>query len=395
MPGNKICWAYLTSYTMKKYFFLFFYFLPSILFAQINISGIIVDNLGNTLSNCTISSVDGRFNTISNEEGEFEFSIGITDKQIIVTHIGFQKEIVSIGNLVELKIILNPQTYSLEELSVGNPALNYLNLAIKKALSDTIQKKYFSGYLRSSSKEDGKIKSFKEIFFDALWNSRGVQYWRPTENRFAVKEDVLYKVESVFNFFGVFVRTGTIINSTIMPNSFQTDKTIYNFKIVKSYKLDSSGDIVEIACNPKSKKEPYFQGIIVVNISTDNILKISGTYFQEKSKGNIAKNQTYKFESNFKEMEGNRLMLNSFILTTKANVKSVRIFEEIILYNNADREVPISNLVNVRKRQVGLINSTYNESFWRKNQVIKYTSNQKEIIDEFNNKKKFISNFLK
>lgn len=380
---------------MNKYSFLFFYFLPSILFAQIKISGIVIDNLGNTLSNCTISSVDGRFNTISNEEGEFEISIGDTDKHIIVTHIGFQKEIVIIGNLVELKIILNPQTYSLEELTVGNPALNYLNLAIKKALSDTIQKKYFSGYLRSSSKEDGKIKSFNEIFFDAQWDSRGVQYWRPTENRFAVKEEVLYKIESVFNFFGAFVRTGTIINSTIMPNSFQSDKSIYDFKIVKSYKLDSSGDIVEIACNPKSKKEPYFQGIIVINISTDNILKISGTYFQEKSKGNIAKNQTYKFEANFKEKEGNKLMLNNFILTTKASVKSAKIVEEIILYNILDKKAPISNLVNVRKRQEVLKNSTYNDSFWSNKQIIKYTSNQKEIIDDFNKKKKFISNFLK
>ncbi len=380
---------------MNKYSFLFFYFLPSILFAQIKISGIVIDNLGNTLSNCTISSVDGRFNTISNEEGEFEISIGDTDKHIIVTHIGFLKEIVIIGNLVELKIILNPQTYNLEELTVGNPALNYLNLAIKKALSDTIQKKYFSGYLRSSSKEDGKIKSFNEIFFDAQWDSRGVQYWRPTENRFAVKEEVLYKIESVFSFFGAFVRTGTIINSTIMPNSFQSDKSIYDFKIVKSYKLDSSGDIVEIACNPKSKKEPYFQGIIVINISTDNILKISGTYFQEKSKGNIAKNQTYKFEANFKEKEGDKLMLNNFILTTKASVKSAKIVEEIILYNILDQKAPISNLVNVRKRQEVLKNSTYNDSFWSNKQIIKYTSNQKEIIDDFNKKKKFISNFLK
>jgi hypothetical protein len=380
---------------MNKYSFLFFYFLPSILFAQIKISGIVIDNLGNTLSNCTISSVDGRFNTISNEEGEFEISIGHTDKRIIVTHIGFQKEIVIIGNLVELKIILNPQTYSLEELTVGNPALNYLNLAIKKAINDTIQKKYFSGYLRSSSKEDGKIKSFNEIFFDAQWDSRGVQYWRPTENRFAVKEEVLYKIESVFSFFGVFVRTGTIINSTLMPNSLQTDKSFYDFKIVKSYKLNSSEDIVEIACNPKSKKEPYFQGIIVINISTDNILKVSGTYFQERAKGNIAKNQTYKFEANFKEIEDNKLMLNNFILTTKANVKSVRILEETILYNISDKKIPISNLVNVKKRQDGLINSIYNESFWSNNQIIKYTSNQKEIIDEFNKKKKFISNFLK
>ena len=380
---------------MNKYLFLFFYFLPSILFAQIKISGIVIDNMGNTLSNCNISSVDGRLNTISNEEGEFEIFIGDADKHIIVTHIGFQKEIVIISNLVELKIILNPQTYSLEELTVGNPALNYLNLAIKKALSDTIQKKYFSGYLRSSSKEDGKIKSFNEIFFDAQWDSRGVQYWRPSENRFAVKEDVLYKVESVFNFFGAFVRTGTIINSAIMPNSFQSDKSIYDFKIVKSYKLDSSGDIVEIACNPKSKKEPYFQGIIVINISTDNILKISGTYFQEKSKGNIAKNQTYKFEANFKEMEGNKLMFNNFILTTKASVKSAKIVEDIILYNIVDHKAPISNLVNVRKRQEGLINSVYNESFWSNKQIIKYTSNQKEIIDDFNKKKKFISNFLK
>jgi hypothetical protein len=297
--------------------------------------------------------------------------------------------------LVELKIILNPQTYSLEELTVGNPALNYLNLAIKKAINDTIQKKYFSGYLRSSSKEDGKIKSFNEIFFDAQWDSRGVQYWRPTENRFAVKEEVLYKIESVFSFFGVFVRTGTIINSTLMPNSLQTDKSFYDFKIVKSYKLNSSEDIVEIACNPKSKKEPYFQGIIVINISTDNILKVSGTYFQERAKGNIAKNQTYKFEANFKEIEDNKLMLNNFILTTKANVKSVRILEETILYNISDKKIPISNLVNVKKRQDGLINSIYNESFWSNNQIIKYTSNQKEIIDEFNKKKKFISNFLK
>lgn len=380
---------------MNKYLFLFCFFLPSILFAQIKISGIVIDNLGNILSNCTITSVDGKFNTISNEEGEFEISIGNTDNYLIFSHIGYHKEIINIGNQVELKIVLNSQIYSLEEITVGNPALNYLNLAIKKSLMDTIQKKFFSGYLRSSSKEDGKIKSFNEIFFDAQWDSRGVQSWRPTENRYAVKEDVLYKVESAFNFFGAFVRTGTIINSTILPNSAQSDKTIYDFKIIKSYKLDTSGEIVEIACNPKSKKEPYFQGIIVINTSTDNILKIGGTYFQEKAKGNIAKNQTYKFEANFKEMEGNKLMLNNFILTTKANVKSARIVSDILLYNIADQKMPIINLVSVRKRQEGLINSKYNESFWSKNQIIKYTANQKEIIDDFNKKKKFISNFLK
>lgn len=380
---------------MNKYLFLFCFFLPSILFAQIKISGIVIDNLGNSLSNCTITSVDGKFNTISNEEGEFEISIGTMDNHLIFSHIGYHKEIITIGNQFELKIVLNPQVYSLEEVTVGNPALNYLNLAIKKALSDTIQKKYFSGYLRSSSKEDGKIKSFNEIIFDAQWDSRGVQYWRPTENRYAVKEDVLYKVESVFNFFGAFVRTGTIINSTILPNSPQSDKTIYDFKIIKSYKLDTSGEIVEIVCNPKSKKEPYFQGIIVINTSTDNILKIGGTYFQEKSKGNIAKNQTYKFEANFKEIEGNKLILNNFILTTKANVKSARIVSDIILYNIVDQKMPIINLVSVRKRQEGLINSTYNESFWSKTQIIKYTANQKEIIDDFNKKKKFVSNFLK
>lgn len=365
---------------------------------QVVISGKVFDaETKLPLSGCTVFLERNKKGTIANEDGEFELSISNREEIISFSFLGYKPELVNLKdkNINNLEVFLIPGSIELGEAVVGNPVYAILRGAIEKSIQNLELSKFFKGYLKSTITENSKPKSFNEIFFDGEWASLGIKNWKPSENRYALEEDMLYKSESVFNFFSSFVRTGSIINSKILPNSPESNLGLYNLKIKNRYKIDNGNEIVEIQCIPKKREKPFFEGSIFINTSSENILKVAGTYYQEKTKHNIAKNQTYRYEVNFKESSAEDPTFDSFKITMKAKVKSVNIEENVLIYNIENYDSKIRGLSNVRNSQGKLMQKEYNPSFWTDNNVIKYTSTQSDFIKHFEKRGKFTSNFLK
>lgn len=365
---------------------------------QVVISGKVFDaETKLPLSGCTVFLERNKKGTIANEDGEFELNISNREEIISFSFLGYKPELLNLKNknINNLEVFLIPGSIELGEAVVGNPVHSILRRAIEKSIQNLELSKFFKGYLKSTIIENSKPKSFSEIFFDGEWASVGIKNWKPAENRYALEEDMLYKSESVFNFFSSFVRTGSIINSKILPNSSESNLGLYNLKIKNRYKTDNGDEVVEIQCIPQKKEKPFFEGSIFINTSTENILKIAGTYYQEKTKHNIAKNQTYRYEVNFKENSTEYPTFDSFKMTMKAKVKSVNIEENVLIYNIENYDSKTGGLSNVRNSQGKLMQKEYNPSFWTGSNVIKYTSVQSDFIRHFEKRGKFTSNFLK
>lgn len=368
---------------------------PYFLIAQINITGKIYDKITKQpIPNCSIFSLDHTQGTLSNEDGEFNLHITNIKAPIYVSHISYKKVRLDITQKQNFEVELEQASIHLPELTVQKSVDNYIRLALLKASKDTLTNYYFKGYLRETSTENSDIKSFNEIIFDAEWNTRGISRWIPRFSRFAINEDVAYKSSHFFNFYISFVRTGIIARGNLLPTSLLTDIHIYNLKIINTFLRDNTDEIVEISCIPKEKKKPYFEGIIVVNTTSDNIIQIRGTYFQETSKFNIAKNQTYEYKVNFKETSTQNAYFDNFTMYTKAKVKSTKIEHQTTIFNFEPIDKEPNDLKSIKISQAHLQQKKYNDAFWKSFEIIKYTDLQKEVIEKFQKKGQFISNFI-
>lgn len=368
---------------------------PYLIVAQVNVTGKIYDKITRQpIPNCSIFSLDGIQGTLSNEDGEFNLHIKDIKAPIYISHISYKKVSLDISQRQNFEIELEQTSINLPELSVQKSVYNYIRLALLKASKDTLTNYYFKGYLRETSTENSTIKSFNEIIFDAEWNTKGISRWVPRFNRFAINEDVAYKSSHFFNFYISLIRTGVIARGNLLPTSLLTDIRIYDLKILHTYLRDNTDEIIEISCVPKEKKKPYFEGTIVINTTRDNIIQIRGTYFQETSKFNIAKNQTYEYEVNFKETPTQKAYFDNFTMTTKAKIKSTKIENRTTIFNFEPIDKIPEDLKSIKISQSQLQQKKYDDTFWKSFEIIKYTQLQKEVIEKFQKSGQFISNFI-
>ena len=102
---------------LKTMTFVLFLLLPISLLAQVNVSGIVSDERGETLPGVNIIIKGTTKGTVTNYDGEF--TIQATPNDVIeVSYIGFDSQEIAVGSQKQIKIVLHESSIQIQELEV-------------------------------------------------------------------------------------------------------------------------------------------------------------------------------------------------------------------------------------------------------------------------------------
>jgi len=369
--------------------------------------GIILDAINQTpVIGATIYNDSLKLGTVTNENGEFILNLCATPK-VKISHLSYKPQELILNN-ENNSIHLEPSEYSLSEVIVdNNTALKLVRKANEKALADTGYLFHNKAFYQKISKINNDYSVIHEFFFDAAWNSYGVQKWNITNARYAQVDSLQFE----FNNFtlAVMSRIGMIsnpLNSTwlITPNSNADIETFYNFKIESVLNKETDDEIIIINCIPKDKykDKAYFAGKLYIKSSTYQICQIQGTilnFFRKKS-AQIKKpiiNIDIVFNTEHKQtvFSHGQIELSLALISKTVVKKEVLETASVIFYQYTDEDV--TNLKNLEsENDTKLIKGVaYNPEFWQNNEVIKRTPVEIRVIKSFEEQHFFGNYFSK
>ena len=82
------------------------------------IKGIVTDQTGEPLIGCNVTLVGAQGGVITDMDGKFNLTIPAGIKQVKISYIGYQEQIVNVDGRSELKIVLKEDSNALDEVVV-------------------------------------------------------------------------------------------------------------------------------------------------------------------------------------------------------------------------------------------------------------------------------------
>jgi len=366
---------------------IFFILLSTCLYAQQKVSGRLTDkNTGTAIAFATVQVKDGK-STLTNESGEFDLMVKGLPVTFIISHLNYQGVTVNINNTAN-SLSLTPKSLTLQEVSVGNPALAIMQEASDKAMKSYDHATYGKAFLRQTAYESGKPTYMNEIFLNAEWKPFGLIAWHPTEARhLKAVNGISYSNTSFFSF----ILSGYLANS-VHKKPLLISKN-YTFKLEGTFEQDGQ-EIAKISCTPIAslKGEKRFEGIYYINTVTNNVLKIEGTIkaMNFKASGPVSiTNKETTFIAQYKLNEAGYNVLDYSIFNSSNRLRILGIGTQTTelystLYMISDEAVNKEELQEVSSKinDSSLVKAMiYNEDFWKNNQGIKRTEKEKDAIE--------------
>jgi hypothetical protein len=307
---------------MKKFLFLFSFFLLTFLNAQTKVSGIVLDEFNNPVAFANIIFKDSSEGTITNDNGRFYFESEENYKAIVVSFIGYETQEVTLASKVnyELEVILKESAEQLDEVVIytgkqskkNNPAIDILKKIWAKKRENGVNKfktykydKYEKVEFDLNTIDSALIKSkiFKglEFVFDDLDTSRitGKTYLPMFlnevfskvygDNRLQLKkEDVLGNkssgfggnqaitafVEDLYADYDVYDNYLKFFDKSFTSPLSKTGVDTYNYVLSDSTFIDDKW-CYNIIYYPRRKNELTFKGDFWVNDTTFAVKKIN------------------------------------------------------------------------------------------------------------------------
>jgi hypothetical protein len=332
--------------------------------------------------------------SISNENGEFQLVSKLVKNKLTITHISYKSIEVDVNDNRIQTFYLDSAPITLPEASVGNPALNLINLVIKKAIRDKNHLDHYKSFYQKTSKIDGKYNKIHEMFFEMNWSTEGIQLWKPVKSRYAEKLKQRYVFKNFI--YSSFLNTSVLGRYSYFPLSEANSINYYNYKIVRFLNIGTKDEIAVIKCSPKkdSKNQTTFSGELFIDTTNEILLKLKGTFNINKSgKWKNKKEVEVNFEkvgdkSTLKYVHIEHYSTNVF--AAKRNVEKAWIyciekktkFEDGKVYKIDEVDDDLTFFQKVK----------YEKKFWEAEVPIFHTQLEKEIIQHFEKNGMFKSN---
>ncbi len=354
--------------------------------ANAQLEGKVTDaKTGESLPGVNLRVLDSKSGTFTNENGEFSLFVHPKQK-IVLSYIGYKTDTLEVTKKYQ-NLFLHPISFALNEVSVNNSGLAYLIRAQEKGVKN--KSNFFEGYLKYTGYEGKELTCINEVLFKAKHIPSGIEFWLPTNSRYAVTND-----QNFINYFSnaaAFYRTAIVFRGNSSPTSYESDKSSFSFKILKWYKNHLNQNLVEIAYISKTAKAPYYKGTVTINTDTDNILAINETFYQKKEGNNIAKNQSYNHVVTFNEDKNGMLHFNSLVYTELSTVKGKKLKKTNSIHAlNTLPEIDQKILRSVQSTHSRVVETNYEPTTW---QLVKYTTSEDLFLQEATKMKNFKTNF--
>lgn len=362
---------------------------------------------------CNIINKSNGTGTSTNENGEFILKVNSLPVSLTFSHLSFNTKLVEVLNNNEVNILLNPKKNVLDEVSLSETdekkLIRYAKKAYLKIKKQAIIKKYAKAFYRQKTKNDKGYYEFSEIFFDLEYTNEGIENWKISEGRYALKDENLNNKN--FTLF-------TKILKTLQPN---TDEIIfplhhaldiyYNLRLIEIIKSKDQKIAVILFKPRKNIKTPIFEGEIYLDLNSYDILKVIGEiknddlkFIKLSSNKGYKKNYSLSYEISFNKTDFNKTVLNYI----KVNQKF-----DYLKNNNLVNTISSSSILTVYEHNKSKSNSQnskrfynnkgdwnqldgikYNETFWKDNPIVKRTPVEEKVISDLEKDYAFNNLFL-
>ena len=365
-------------------------------FGQNIITGVLLDNTSKQpIVGVNITDENSKYGTVTNEDGEFQMNVKTLPAKLIFSHVSYNKVVKIIDNSAFQQFFLSIAVVQLPEARSGNPAILILNAVVNKAVLDTNKRTFYKAFYQRVSEQNGKYTKLQEMFMNVSWSQFGVEKWQPTNARFAQIDAQGYKNPNISILS--FLNSAVIHKQTNFPLNNISVTEIYNYKIKQYINFGTEEEIAVIACTSKSKVSNVFQfiGDIFVSTKKDNLVRISGKIIYPKTRMGsriLTLILNFKEDSSGYSIFDNLYMLQNVgkkVLSKGDSEKIWFFFQEEIERLSDEKTYPAF----VRDDLKVLTASPYNATFWQENVPLKHTKLEKEVIQYFEKKQQFTSNF--
>jgi hypothetical protein len=357
------------------------------------------------ISGAVISCDSLSVGSLSNDAGEYELKINAPHPLLRVSLIGYKAFEFRANNAKTETIALNESVISIGEVSVTNDdyATKLVRLANQSALHDTDQYRYSKGFYQRVMKRNDNIVIIHEFFFDAGITSYGIEQWNVTNARYAQVKDS--NVGGCNNP----TRIATFLSATLVknfnnlncnfPNTVDGCKK-FTFTIVGFINKNDSDEIAIIACKPKKKVLPVFEGNMYIYTKNPRIARLKGnTQFLSFGIYALFIQMVCTLDISYIENANHVMSINNanyhFAMKYPISVfKRVRTSEDIslIIYQNNISKPPNLQSSFIKNDNDFIKTTNYDPQFWKDNTILKRQSIIQTTIDSFD-KKNFFGNY--
>jgi hypothetical protein len=357
--------------------------------------------------------------TASNILGEFSFKVDSLPLDLIITHLSFETEELTVTRSEELVIELTPGKLLMEEVVItgagnANFAYELVNKAYYRVIGKGREERYGKAFYRQISRNGDEFSELYEIFYDTRYNNNGVEDWAIQEGRYALK---LATVDSfIYNKnFTLMVRLLTVVQpkteDLIMPVS-EAVRDQFDLRTERILSVNNR----KVALISFKKKEglsyPALEGELSIDIDTYEVLKIKGSiaddnlnFISLKGKLGSWKNYVVSCEVAFKPLENGQLALDYMqlqqnfdyyvddVFTNKVETKSFFTYYEY--YDPPKKKKLGGRLTKFSQRDSDLLDAIgYNQLFWDENIIVKRTPIEVKVTESFEKDRAFGSIYL-
>ncbi len=368
--------------------------------STIIIKGKVLDSKsGAIIKYCNIT--DGETSSLSNEDGEFIFKINSLPSRLVFSNINYELKNTSVTSTQNLVIKLDQKDQS---LAIENEAVALTKKAYSKINNKRSEKKYGKAIYRQKTKNEAGLYEFSEIFFDATFNRNGIIDWDLHKGRYALKDGFINNKN--FSYFSKIIKTiQPKTNDVIFP--LRPNPEEYYTISIDQIKKSKHQEIAILKF--QSKKEistPIFEGYLYVDLKSFDVYKVKGSINNDnfevikfsKKKASY-KNYSLSYDLNFVNNGKEEIVLDylkvdqsfTYLKENKSNQK-VSTSSLIKFFTYEDK---VNNEKNNSKGNWKKLNDfKYNVNFWRNNPIVKRTTTERNLSDDFEKKYAFDALFI-
>ncbi|WP_375580294.1 carboxypeptidase-like regulatory domain-containing protein [Marivirga tractuosa] len=400
-----------------KIIYLLIFFLFSIVCSGQKIEGIVKDSLSNEpISFIHIYSEELEIGTLSNEEGEFSFSIpdsfNSDSIEVVFSHVGYGKIIKVIHLNKYNKISILAEKIMLDEVIARNEG-NKIASKISSWLK-TNSARYGYGFYRQVSYQDTLATEYVEAFYKVSVSRNEVKGIKQNQARFARKKTTKespYMIFQNFPFATTMIKIISGENSSIITPFSEKGLQNYTFEIIDRYKVDEETFVI-MNCNPpqldeNSDSNLWISSEVIFSVNQGKLIQYEAIINNGLGAENITgmdsevkvrvDNSQYRWIISFDNSSGviNQIRtIYDYDYWVNNTKYPSRVESKFLIYEFTDKKLRRLSEPKLDDLTISDIEKAkYRPAFWSKNPVIKRIEKEEKIIRTFEEENAFGSYF--
>ncbi|QDK82485.1 carboxypeptidase-like regulatory domain-containing protein [Spirosoma sp. KCTC 42546] len=342
--------------------------------------------------------------TLSNENGEYGFPIPSFPVQLVVSHISYQSDTITIVEPTDnYTVHLKPAAHELDPVTVSNAGYKL----IKQAFTQVNAGRsiiYGNAFYRQLTKNGSQFTEIQEVTYNIALSSNKIEGVQIGNARYAkLPSDDKKMYLSFTNFSYLVLAQKSISQSKPTENAVlfpvRPDVADYYDVQVTDVLTQPSGDkIAELDCHIREDyTNPAFSGKVYINMNNYKLVKVHGTIPNSmgaviNNAKTLTENYVYTVDVDYTS-QANTTVFNSIRVTVE--------FDQLIRATGEKRKDWVSAFllindfsnaatrgkykpINIHREDLKLIQGAkYDAEFWRNNSVVRRTPLEESTIKAF------------